>query len=196
VARGWTGLAVCARALAAGLLAALLAACGGAGSKPSAAQSGGGPTPPAATAGAPVYRISAQGTGARPVRISNILHGKTEYTVAAASVVYSTDLRRGTFFDTTLHFFKGGRTRLTVTAPRAIVNELSHDVALTGGVTARTAFGETLAADSMLYHEHSRLLTATGHVVLRDPKGDTLTGTRAVADLDLQQVRLYGSLRP
>ncbi len=195
MARGWTSLAVCAQALAAGLVCALPAACGGAGSKPSAPQGGGVPTPPAA-AGAPVYRISAQGTGERPVRISNIVHGKTEYTVAAASVVYSTDLRRGTFFDTTLHFFKGGRTRLTVTAPRAIVNELSHDVALTGGVTARTAFGETLAADSMLYHEHSRLLSATGHVVLRDPKGDTLTGTRAVADLDLQQVRLYGSLGP
>jgi LPS export ABC transporter protein LptC len=140
----------------------------------------------------PVYHISAHGANGRPVTISNIIHGVPEYTLKAASVIYATDLRRGRFLDTTLYFYKGRKPRLTVTAPTAIVDEQSHDVALSGGVHATTAADVTLSSDEMLYNEKTRLLTAVGHVVAVEPGGNMLTGGRAIADLDLQQIRLFG----
>jgi LPS export ABC transporter protein LptC len=126
------------------------------------------------------------------VTISNIVHGAPEYTLEAASVLYATNLQRGRFKENVLIFFKGRTPRLTVTAPTAVLDEVSHDVALSGGVRATTTAGVTLTSDSMTYDEKSRLLTALGHVVAMEPGGNMLTGRRAIADLDLQQIRLFG----
>jgi LPS export ABC transporter protein LptC len=142
----------------------------------------------------PVYHISAQGSKQHPVTITNIARGRVEYVLVAASVVYATNLQQGTFHDNLLHFFKGARQRLTVTAPVATVDETSHNIYLSGGVTARTAAGDTLRSDTMTYNENTRLLTAVGHVVATSPGGYRLTGTRAIADLDLEQIRLFGSV--
>jgi LPS export ABC transporter protein LptC len=155
------------------------------------------PATPAATsstgvARGPVYHISAHGTYGHPVTISNIVAGAPEYTLEAASVLYATDLRRGRFKDTTLYFYKGRKARLTVTAPTALADEVSHDVALSGGVHAITAAGVTLTSDQMNYDDRTRLLTAVGHVVAVEPGGNMLTGRRAIADLDLQQIQLFG----
>jgi len=159
------------------------------------------PSPPAELASpsgsmlrtGPVYHISAQGAHGRPVTISNIVNGMPEYTLKAASVIYATDLRKGRFTDTTLYFYKGRKPRLTVTAPTAVVDEQSHDVALSGGVHATTAAAVTLSSDKMLYNDKTRLLTAIGHVVAVEPGGNMLTGGRAIADLDLQQIQLFGA---
>ncbi|HXW51282.1 MAG TPA: LPS export ABC transporter periplasmic protein LptC [Candidatus Acidoferrales bacterium] len=174
------------RRLALVVLALGMAAC---------ARSSPGPTAPpsGARANGPVYHISAQGTTNHPVTITNITNGQVEYTLQAATVVYSTSLAQGTFHQNLLHFFKGGRQRLTVTAPVATVDENTHDVNLSGGVVARTTAGDTLASDSMSYDEKTRLLTAVGDVVATDPSGYKLTGRRAIADLDLQQIQLFGT---
>jgi LPS export ABC transporter protein LptC len=148
---------------------------------------------PSQQPGQPVYHISAQGTKEHPVTISNIRHGEREYILEAANVVYATNLQQGTFHDTLLHFFRGAKPRLTVTAPVATVDENTHDVDLSGGVVARTAAGDTLTSDTMTYNEKTRLLTAVGHVVAIDPSGYRLTGTRAIADLDLEQIHLFGA---
>jgi len=169
--------------------AATLWACGG--------QAHPQPTPaPSRSAGpqGPVYHISAQGTGGRQVVITNIVAGAPEYTLLAANVIYSTDLRKGRFNDTTLHFYKGRNARLTVTAPTAVVDEVSHNVMLSGGVHAKTASGVTLTSERMVYDDRTRLLTATDHVVAVEPGGNMLTGREAIADLDLQQIRLFGAL--
>ncbi|MDQ6766451.1 MAG: LPS export ABC transporter periplasmic protein LptC [Candidatus Eremiobacteraeota bacterium] len=151
------------------------------------------PSPAASTlARGPVYHISARGKNGHPVTISNIVAGAPEYTLQAASVLYATDLRKGRFQETTLYFYKGRKARLTVTAPTAVVDEVTHDVQLTGGVHATTAAGVTLSSDEMSYNENTRLLTAVGHVVAVEPGGNMLTGRRAIADLDLQQIRLFG----
>ena len=144
----------------------------------------------------PVYHISAHGANGRPVTISNIVNGMPEYTLKAASVIYATDVRKGKFLDTTLYFYKGRKARLTVTAPTAVVDEQSHDLALSGGVHATTAAAVTLSSDEMLYNEKTRLLTAVGHVVAVEPGGNMLTGGRAIADLDLQQIKLFGESPP
>jgi LPS export ABC transporter protein LptC len=139
-----------------------------------------------------VYHISARGTKQHPVTISNINHGQRDYILEAATVVYATNLQQGIFHDTLLHFFKGAKPRLTVTAPLATVDENTHNVNLSGGVVARTASGDTLASDTMTYNEKTRLLTAVGHVVATDPLGYRLTGTHAIADLDLEQIQIFG----
>jgi LPS export ABC transporter protein LptC len=167
-------------------LALILVAC--AKSAPPSAPTAAGPS-----VRGPFYHISAQGTKQHPVTITNISNGQLEYKLAAASVVYSTTLSQGTFHNNLLHFFKGGKPRLTVTAPVATVDENTHDVALSGGVVARTTADDTLASDRMTYDEKTRLLTAVGDVVATDPSGYRLTGTRAIADLDLQQIRLFGN---
>jgi LPS export ABC transporter protein LptC len=151
-----------------------------------------GAQPSSAFGGGPVYHISARGSKEHPVTISNIVRGVPEYTLKAASVVYATNLQLGRFTDNTMYFYKGRKRRLTVTAPTAVVNEITHDVALSGGVLARTAAGDTLASDNMTYNEKTRLLTAVGHVVASEPGGNALTGQRAIADLDLQQIQLFG----
>jgi LPS export ABC transporter protein LptC len=168
------------------VLAIGLAAC--AKSAPPPAPSPTGPMP-----NGPFYHISAQGTKQHPVTITNITNGQLEYKLEAASVVYSTSLAQGTFHNNLLHFFKGGKPRLTVTAPVANVDESTHNVAMSGGVIAKTTAGDTLASDRVTYDEKTRLLTAIGDVVATDPNGYRLTGTRAIADLDLQQIRLFGN---
>ncbi len=149
---------------------------------------------PSALLHGPVYHISAQGTNGRPVTISNIVSGAAEYTLQAANVIYATDLRKGRFSDTTLYFYKGRNARLTVTAPTAVVDEVNHNVMLSGGVRARTASGVTLTSQRMNYDDTTRLLTAMDHVVAVEPGGNMLTGRRAIADLDLQQIRLFGEV--
>jgi len=174
----------------AALLGALAASCAGhAPATPTA-------TPSIGVARGPVYHISAQGTYGHPVTISNIVAGAPEYTLAAASVIYATDLRKGMFKETTLHFYRGRKARLTVTAPAALVDEVSHDITLFGGVHATTAAGVTLTSDQMSYDDQTRLLTAMGHVVAVEPGGNMLTGRRAIADLDLQQIQLFGEGPP
>ena len=151
------------------------------------------PLPSGSPPSGPFYHISAQGTKQHPVTITNISNGQLEYKLEAATVVYSTTLAQGTFHDNLMHFFKGGKPRLTVTAPVATVDESTHNVALSGGVVARTTAGDTLASDKMTYDEKTRLLTAIGNVIATDPSGYRLTGTRAIADLDLQQIQLFGN---
>ncbi|MBC5825745.1 MAG: O-antigen ligase family protein [Candidatus Eremiobacteraeota bacterium] len=138
------------------------------------------------------YRVSAHETAGHVITISDIARGRPVYTLRAASGVYSTNGRKGTFSDTTLSFYKGAAVQLTVTAPTAAVNTVSYDVTLAGGVTARNDNRVTLTADTMSYNDRSRVLTARGHVVASDSRGDLLRGERAVADIDLQELRVFG----
>ncbi len=184
VAKVGLGIVACA-------VLAAAASCAGNGQSSPAPAASASPTP-----GGPVYHISANGTAGQPVKITNIEKGVTEYMLLAQSVLYATNLQRGKFSDNTLHFYKGGKPRLTVTAPTAFVDEQSHNVALSGGVVARTAAGVTLSSDTMQYNERTRLLTAVGNVVANEPGGNTLTGSRAIADLDLQEIRLFGEGSP
>lgn len=179
------------RVTACAILSSIMISCASNGQSPATSAPKANTTP-----AGPVYHISANGTAGQPVKITNIKKGVTEYTLLAQSVLYATNLQRGKFADTTLYFYKGRTPRLTVTAPTAFLDEQSHNVALSGGVVAKTAAGVTLSSDTMRYDERTRLLTAIGHVVANEPGGNTLTGSRAVADLDLQEIRLFGEGSP
>ncbi len=170
----------------------LLAACSQHAGQPAASTSA--PAPAASRKANTSYVIKATRVGGRPVVITSLSNGQPQYELRASSVFYTTSLQRGTFKDNTLFFYKGHTTRLTVTAPTATVDEAHQQVFLTDGVLARAPTGESLRADQMQYDARSAQLVGTGHVVLDDGKGDKLTGERAVADLDLEQVNLFGNI--
>jgi len=110
----------------------------------------------------------------------------------ASDVYYSTSSNKGRFLNNTIYFYKGSDVRLVVTAPVAVLNRTTYDFVLTGGVRAKSATGVTLDCDVMSYNGNTQLLTATGNVRAVDAQGDVLTGDKAVADLDLQQIHMSG----
>lgn len=151
---------------------------------------------PSATATAPPtpahYLFHGRGTAARPVKVEDTAKGQPIYVLKATDVYYSTSSAKGRFLNDTIYFYKGSTVRLTVTAPTADVNRTTYDFVLTGGVRAKSALGVKLYCDVMAYNGYTQLLTATGNVRAIDVQGDVLTGDKAVADLDLQQIHMSG----
>lgn len=157
------------------------------------------PSPPAASSPGPEYRASAYGVGGKPVQLKNLDRGgRLVYLLTAKSAQFSTERARGTLHGARLFFYKGSdkgsATRLEVTAPTADYDQKSNNVVLRDGVTAKNDAGATMVADTMAYNDTTRLLTASGHVTVTDRAGNVLSGDRAVADLDLQQLQMTGNI--
>jgi LPS export ABC transporter protein LptC len=148
------------------------------------------PSPPPARSTLPPYRFHGHGTAQHPVAVKDLAHGHAVYVLTATDVYYSTSSSQGRFENNTIRFYKGSDVRLTVTAPTADVNRVNYDFVLRDGVTAKSATGVTLSSDTMAYNGNTQLLTATGHVRAVDAQGDVITGDKAVADLDLQQIHV------
>jgi LPS export ABC transporter protein LptC len=176
-----------AGALAAALLVVALAAC----AKTNEPSGSATPTP-APKRTADIYLIHGSGSAGKPVKVQDIVKGKPVYVLKASDVYYSTSSNKGRFLNNTIYFYKGSVVRLTLTAPTADLNRTTYDFVLTGGVRAKSAQGVTLDCDVMSYNGYTQLLTATGDVRAVDAQGDVLTGDKAVADLDLQQVHMSG----
>lgn len=142
------------------------------------------------------YYISAHGANGRKPEITNIdvATGRRVYTLRASTLRYSSDRKRGIVSDNTLRFFKGSAVRLLVTAPTANLDLSTYDVVLRGGVKATNSNGDAMLADTMSYNDKTRMLSATGHVRVTDRDGNTITGDRALADLDLQQLQMFGNI--
>jgi lipopolysaccharide assembly outer membrane protein LptD (OstA) len=116
------------------------------------------------------------------------------YVLKATDVYYSTSRRKGRFLNDLIYFYKGSAVRLTLAAPVADVDRTTYDFVLHNRVHARSALGVTLDCDVMTYDGSTKLLTATGNVRIVDAQGDAVTGDKAVADLDLQQVHFMGNI--
>jgi LPS export ABC transporter protein LptC len=112
----------------------------------------------------------------------------------SASVTYLPSRSQGTFSDNHLVFYKGRATRLEVSAPSAVLNLKNYDVTLRGGVRAINSNGDALDADQIQYDGRRHQLLASGNVVAVDANGTKITGDRAIADLDLQVVRIFGHI--
>jgi len=141
-----------------------------------------------------ISSITAHGQAGRPITIENIENAAPVYRLSAASVTYLPDRSQGTFSDVKVVFYKGRTVRLTVTAPSAALNLKSYDVILRGGVRAVNAAGDTLRADQISYDGKAHVLRAGGDVVAVDATGTRITGDSAIADLDLQVVKIFGHI--
>lgn len=162
-----------------------------------AACSGGQKAQPSAPTASPTpatYHFHGRGTAAKPVKVIDTEAGQPVYVLKATDVYYSTSSSKGRFFNNTIYFYKGSAVRMTVTAPTADVNRLTYDFDLSGGVRAKSAQGVVLTCDAMSYNGQTRLLTGTGHVRAIDAQGDVVTGDKAVADLDLQEIHMTGDV--
>lgn len=153
---------------------------------------------PAATATAKPtaanYHFHGHGTPNQPVKMLDSIHGHPVYVLKATDVYYSTSSNKGRFLHDTIYFYKGSNVRLTVAAPTADVDRTTYDFVLHGGVKAKSATGVTLDCDTMAYNGTTQLITAVGHVRAVDVQGDAVTGDKAVADLDLQQIHMTGNV--
>lgn len=150
------------------------------------------PSAAATPAPAPHYYIVAQGQPGRPVELREIAAGHLEYLLRAAQIAYETADSKGTLSNVTLTFYKGRNERLRVTAPVAEVLPNSRNVTLSGGVRAANDRGAALAAQTVQYDGRKHKLFASGSVAARDGRGNSLTGDRAEADLDLRTVHVWG----
>ena len=148
-----------------------------------------GPTPTKAD-----YFIHGSSSNGAPVKVQDMVKGQPVYVLKATDVYYSTSSAKGRFLNDTIYFYKGNVVRLTLVAQVADVNRLTYDFVLHGdtGVKAKSATGVTMTCDVMSYNGNTKLLTATGSVRAVDAQGDVLTGDKAVADLDLQQIHMSG----
>jgi len=149
-------------------------------------------TQPSPKATSPHYFIHGHGTKGRPVKVQDVVKGSPVYVLKATDVYYSTSSSKGRFLNDTILFYKGKSVRLTLTAPTADVNRTTYDFVLSGGVKAHSALGITMYCDTMSYDGFTKLLTATGAVRAIDAQGDVVTGDKAVADLDLQELHMSG----
>lgn len=181
------------RALALPIVAAvaaiLLAACSQNATPPVKQSPTPRPTPTKAD-----YFIHGRSANGAPVKVQDTVKGQPVYVLKATDVYYSTQSAKGRFLNDTIYFYKGKEVRLTVSAQVADVNRTTYDFVLHGenGVKAKSAAGVTMTCDVMSYNGNTRLLTATGSVRAVDAQGDVLTGDKAVADLDLQQIHMTG----
>ena len=128
------------------------------------------------------------------MKLQSTVKGVPVYVLKATDVYYSTSSSKGRFLNDTIYFYKGKDVRLTLSGQVADVNRITYDFVLhgTGGVKAKSAEGVTMTCDVLSYNGDTRLLTATGSVRAVDAQGDVLTGDKAVADLDLQQIHMSG----
>jgi LPS export ABC transporter protein LptC len=149
---------------------------------------------PIAAATDKAYMFHGHGTAARPVKVQDLVGGRPMYVLKATDVYYSTSSSKGLFYGDQIYFYKGSVVRLRLTAPVANLNRTTYDFVLHGGVRAVSATGVVLTCDSMSYSGITQLLTASGHVRATDAQGDVLTGDKAVADLDLQQIHMTGDV--
>lgn len=154
------------------------------------------PAPSASPAPAPTATIAqihvvTESRGAHPTTFSAESHNRRMYYGIAKSSV-ADRLPDGTFVIAlaqphVIFYDREGKT-LTGDAPKALVQERTKTITMSGGVRARTQEGTVLTCDTMTYDGTTERIHGSGDVVLVSPRGDRLTGDRIDGDVRLNQV--------
>jgi LPS export ABC transporter protein LptC len=174
-------------------IAGALAACGG--SREAAA-----PTPspvpaPAAVASATALPLLAHSerSGAQYYYFTVKKENRTLYQIRADA----NDSERSTagdarseFLRPHITFFERAGSKLVADAPKAVAEERTQTVTLTGGVHARTSDGTTLTSDVLVYDKRTERVRADGNVVISRPRGEEIRGPHVDADLTLSQLHM------
>jgi lipopolysaccharide assembly outer membrane protein LptD (OstA) len=115
------------------------------------------------------------------------------YTLRAdANVSESAGQGTGRSDFTNPHITFAGRAgeTLVADAPHASIVESQKSIVMTGGVRARTSDGMLLQCDTLTYDEGSDRLHGRGHVLVKTPRGERLSGDRIEANLRLSEMQL------
>jgi lipopolysaccharide assembly outer membrane protein LptD (OstA) len=81
-------------------------------------------------------------------------------------------------------------SKITASAPEAVVDQTADAVTLLGGVVARSAAGMTLHCDRLVYRRAGATLHGDGNVVITDRRGFWATGSSFDSDTSLTHMRM------
>ncbi|MGH7708118.1 MAG: LPS export ABC transporter periplasmic protein LptC [Vulcanimicrobiaceae bacterium] len=150
------------------------------------------PTPKPPPTPIPI-EIHAHRQGARYIYFTQLRRGRKLYVIRAdANEIVRSQANQGrsTFVNPHVTFYQTGGKTLVADAPRAVVSEADHSIAMSGGVHARTSDGATLQCDTLVYDERSQRIHGTGHVHFVGTQGESATGSRIDANTELTEIRM------
>lgn len=148
---------------------------------------------PTATVSPPLsLKISGNGTTSRPVRIISQRGNRKQYELITRSFVSNSapGAARATFPNVHVTFYAKDGTTLVADAPRALVDQTSNMVSLSGGVKAHNSAGMTLRCDDLVYDRKTEMIDGTGNVVITDLNGLRATGNRFQSDITLTHTQM------
>lgn len=136
--------------------------------------------------------VTGKGTADRPIHFIQQVHNRINYDLLASSYESKgpQNSMRSVFSDARVTFRDPKGSRITASAPQAVVDQTANTVTLTGGVAAHTAAGMTLHCDELVYRRDNASLHGDGNVVITDPKGFRATGSSFDSDISLTHMRM------
>ncbi|MBV8196555.1 MAG: LPS export ABC transporter periplasmic protein LptC [Candidatus Eremiobacteraeota bacterium] len=139
-----------------------------------------------------VLTIRGKGSATRPVHLIQQVHNRIDYDLLASSYESKgpQGAARAVFQDARVTFRDVRGSRVSATAPQAVVDQTSNTVTLLGGVDATTSSGMTLQCRQLVYLRGTGMLHGSGDVVVTDPKGFRASGSSFDSDLSLTHMRM------
>lgn len=119
--------------------------------------------------------------------------GRRVWDLKARTLEVDRSRRRLIMTAVTGQFYAEGKPQLAFRAPSAVLDVVTRDVELTGGVTVRAADGRTLRASRLRYAAGPGTLTASGDVRLDQP-GVSIRADELRTDAALSQPRFSGNV--
>jgi lipopolysaccharide assembly outer membrane protein LptD (OstA) len=136
--------------------------------------------------------VTGKGTTERPIHVFQQVHNRIDYDLLASSFESrgpQNDMR-SIFRNARVTFSDPRGSKITASAPQAVVDQTADAVTLLGGVVAHTAAGMTLHCDRLVYRQAGATLHGEGNVVITDPKGFWATGSSFDSDTSLTHMQM------
>ncbi len=134
---------------------------------------------PGPTATSLPIRFHSASKGKNDVSLSKEVGGHKIYDLRAVSETgqyLGSNTGRSDFTDPVVTFYERSGGRIVARAPAGTIVEKDKTVQMSGGVTAKTDDGKTLASDTLRYDDETQQLDGDGNVSLTTPAGEKLTG--------------------
>ncbi|MEO6835173.1 MAG: LPS export ABC transporter periplasmic protein LptC [Candidatus Tumulicola sp.] len=140
----------------------------------------------------PPLHITGQGTAVRPGHSTLQIHNRIEYDLLWKSFESkgARGKARAVFQDARATFYARNGTKMTATAPQAIVDETTNSLTMLNAVHATTTSGMALDCNRLVYDHATQTLHGTGNVVITDPNGFRATGSSFDSDISLSHMRM------
>ena len=136
--------------------------------------------------------VTGKGTAERPIHVFQQVHNRVDYDLLASSYESrgpQNDMR-SIFRNARVTFSDPRGSKITASAPEAVVDQTADAVTLLGGVVAHSAAGMTLHCDRLVYRRAGATLHGEGNVVITDRRGFWATGSSFDSDTSLTHMRM------
>ncbi|MGB8150070.1 MAG: hypothetical protein WCE97_02640 [Candidatus Cybelea sp.] len=136
--------------------------------------------------------VTGRGTTDRPIHVFQQVHNRVDYDLLASSYESrgpQNDMR-SIFRNARVTFSDPRGSKITASAPEAVVDQTADAVTLLGGVVAHSAAGMTLRCDRLVYRRAGATLHGEGNVIITDRRGFWATGSSFDSDTSLTHMRM------